>query len=297
MKKYFIILILLFDLICLNALQLTRYYHKNYGIIDRSVFVFDQKPVYSLETSSDQLIITVNNSSIAAQINDQVLENNPVLSSYAFSNLEVETRITIDLNRPAAEIRKYKVEDFLLSGNEYKLVLDIFKYAEPLSDTEINSFIDFYKKVELSKQAVFYEKMLAEWKPPAPEITQPEQEESPVVEKEDSEADNIITASDTEQSTPAVNLLERFKEFYNNLPVVYIIIFAALIIILLIIILIIFSGKKKPVALDLFQNTEKLGSKSFRIKVIKILREAGWEDNMIAEELGISQEEVKNIPQ
>jgi hypothetical protein len=297
MKKYFIILIILFDLICLNALQLTRYYHRNYGIIDRSVFVFDQKPVYSLETASDQLIITVNNSSMAAQINDQVLENNPVLSSYEFSNLAADTRITINLNRSAAGLRKYKVEDFLLSGNEYKLVLDIFKYAEPLSDTEISSFIDFYKKVELSKQAGFYEKMLAEWKPPAPEITQPEQEEITVLEKEEAETDSISAVSETEQSRPGINLLERFKEFYNNIPFIYIIIVAALVIILLIIILIICSGKKRPVAQELFQNTEKLGSKSFRIKVIKILREAGWEDNMIAEELGISPEEVKNIPQ
>lgn len=297
MKKYLIIFILLFILINLNALQLTRYYFKNYGIIDRSVFVFDQRPVYSLEELSDQILINVDNCTLAPDINDQVLSNNPVLSSYAFSNLQTDIRITISLNRAVDETREYKVEEFLLSSQGYKLVVDVFKYAEPVSKAEINAFIDFYRKVELKKQASVYEQLLAGWKPPSRENEKLEEEEKPSeVETEVSETDIPVSDDQKEQKTPTLKLLEQIQQLYHKTPLIYIILAAALIIIFIIIIMIIISSKKRPVASDVFQNKVKLGSKNFRVKVIKILREAGWEDNMIAEELGISQEEVKNIP-
>jgi hypothetical protein len=284
MKKTLFLLILIFNLLILNASQLNKFYHKNYGIADRTVFVFNSNPSYSIEKSDDVVKIIVKESSLHNSIKDLPVKNNPVLSCYAFSKFKNDLVISIHLNRKQTDNRDYGVEDFVLKDKTFKLVIDIFKYKEPLTRDEISSFIEFYNLVQLKEKATRYQKLLTDF------------EELEIEEKEIPIEDKIEETDKSEEKAGDQKTSFKYKNIFNsNLPSLGYIIAGLLFVIVIILILIILNLKKNSKLISVFQNKEKLGSSSFRKKVIKILKEAGWEDNMIAEELSISAEEVKNV--
>jgi len=283
MKKIVLLLLLIFNLFILNALQMNEFYHKNYGIADRTVFVFDSNPSYTIEKSDDVIKIIVKGSSLSNEIKDLPVKDNSVLSCYAFSRSNNDLVISIHLNRQPTDNRDYGVEDFVLKDKTFKLVIDIFKYRNPLTRAEIISFIEFYKLVQLKEKASYYEKLLADFKDP-----EVKDEEIPIEDK-------ISETDKPEEKEDDQKTLSKFRDILNPYwSYLGYIIAGLLFIIVIILILIILNLRKNSKITSVFQNKEKLGSRSFRKKIIKILKEAGWEDDMIAEELSISKEEVKN---
>ncbi|KQC07376.1 MAG: hypothetical protein APR54_01045 [Candidatus Cloacimonas sp. SDB] len=281
MKKIVLLLLLIFNLYILNSLQLNKFYHKNYGIADRTVFVFDSNLSYSIEKSDDVIKIIVKESSLHNSIKDLPLKDNPVLSCYAFSKFKNDLVISIHLNRKQSDNRDYGVEDFVLKDKTFKLVIDIFKYKEPLNRDEISSFIEFYNLVQLKEKANRYQKLLADFKEPE------------IAEKEISTEHKIPEIDESKKTTDQKTSFKYRDILNSDLSSLGYIIAALLFVIVIILILIIINLRKNSKIISVFQNKEKLGSRSFRKKIIKILQEAGWEDNMIAEELSISAEEVK----
>ncbi|MFC1887649.1 hypothetical protein ACFLYK_02460 [Candidatus Cloacimonadota bacterium] len=287
MKRILLLLFFIFNLVLLPGLQLNKFYHKNYGIADRTVFVFDYEPSYFLEETEDSIILLISRSSLSSDIIDLPLENNPVLSSYAFSSREDDLKIVIQINRDISETRKFGVEEFLLRENkEYKLVLDIFKYETPLNRDELNSYINFYNLVELKGKAVELSKKLDEF---------PIEDKLDTDKTEDEITETPEVASTQKKKESGENIFTRLKNFFQfYIPGLNLLIAAILVIAVLILIIVTITLKKKARVKDVFHDKERLGSKSFSLRVIKILKEAGWEDSMIAEELGISLDEVKN---
>jgi len=294
MKKIILIMLLFSNLVILNSLHLDKFYNKNYNFVDRTVFVFNDYPGYIIEKDTDSIIITINRSSFSQDIKDLPMDNNPVLKFYQFFNVNDDLKIIIQLNRDSAEKRKFRFEDFVLKGDVYKLVLDVFKYETPMKINEFNDIIYFYEFVGMQQKVSYYKKMLEDFKLREPG---PQAEEEELL---DSTAEDDKTLEEKTSSIPekqsGQDVLSGFKNIYNSflakINISYLLILA-LFIVAIILVIILISFKKQTKKRDIFHAEEKLGSNNFRMKVIDILREAGWEDQVIADELGITTDEVK----
>jgi len=294
MRKLILLLFLLTSFIVLNSLHLENFYHKNYNFVHRIVFVFDDYPGYTIEKSRNTIKLTINRSSFAHDINELPIEENPVISAFSFLDSYDNLKINIELNRDEDETRDFGMDDFILKGDVYKLVLDVMKYEVPANDEEFNNIIEFYKFVGMQEKTTYYENMLADFNlldQGSDEEIEAEEIPETVIEEENQVIESQEPVLEKQDKKPS-KFVEMFNSIFNNTNFSYILILIliAIVIILGIFLLIIRKQSKRN---DIFHEEEQLGSFNFRVKVIALLKEAGWEDQAIAEELGISIEEVK----
>ena len=87
----------IFNLVLLPGLQLNKFYHKNYGIADRTVFVFDYEPSYFLEETEDSIILLISRSSLSSDIIDRGM----ALTGGGALLREIDTMLTRETGVPA----------------------------------------------------------------------------------------------------------------------------------------------------------------------------------------------------
>ena len=133
----------------LYANNFNRFYHCNYGCIDRTVLVFDSKPEYKVVEYPGYIKIEVWECAPSSEIQD-VQINESVVRSY---KLKTDGSKTIFLIYPSG---KYFVKYFGFEESVYKLVLDIFNVEEPITSEDCFSFSDFYKTIGKPEQALLY---------------------------------------------------------------------------------------------------------------------------------------------
>jgi len=325
MRKFRFLFILSFILLTpsLAASNLKDYYHANYGLVERIVFVFDEYPRYRLREDALSINLSLLDCKKEPTVKSKRVIDNPVISKITFVPTDAFTGVLINT------FEEYKVEDFVFkSNNDYKLVLDIFKYKNPRSPEEALEYADFYRNVNKPQKAAFYDNfadslIIASQNPThseeesLPEVTKhftpdpsytPQENETLTAKLEtpphsSTTTPKMITPSqDTAREPKKAEtklewMPERFKEviidiYHDKMLMISIIIVFGVIFGMLI--MSVLRKLHKP------KKTEEriscsFGSIEFQRVTIKRLLANGWQVQEIAKELNISTQEVEEL--
>jgi hypothetical protein len=285
MKRTFILILLLL-ISLLNANSLIDVYHKDYGVIDRTVLVFDTKPKYEIFKHESDIQINLLECRKDASIQKLDINNNKVITG--FDNLVSEDKVMFIININATQLlvtgEIYEVERMELQGDVFKLVFDIFISTNPQSLFELTSYASFYKTIgnlELAneynnKVLKFHNKLKTQQK-----ITE--------------------TITKRESIKVTTNKLKiSVQKLTSKLNIKLIGIILSTIILLAIIIFLIYKLiYKKAAASDKDKNnlrpTDGFADSTYLEEVAKKLAAKNWKVEEIAKELEISLEEAQKF--
>ncbi len=154
----FVIIFLSFALL-LNSISFQKYYHANFGIIERIVLVFDKKPVKVIEQNNKEIQIVLSNCRKETNIEEKQVLDNLVLEYFRFIEKANEVIVIISLD---TEFVLDKLEYFDEEAKVYKIVLDIFNTKNPETPEEHMSFADYYGALGKKDKAEFHSKRALE---------------------------------------------------------------------------------------------------------------------------------------
>ncbi len=285
-----LIVIFLVLISLLNANFLIDVYHKDYGVIDRTVLVFDTKPDYEILKHESDLQINLPGCRKDASLQEISINNSKVITGFDYVISEEKVMVMININTSQLLVTGeiYKVEGMELQGNVFKLVLDIFIATEPQTLSELTSYASFYEKTGEVKLAEEYKNKVLGIH---------------------NELKNQQETTDTKsmQATAkkeSVNVTEKIKSVVQNISSkldLKIVGFAIGVLILLIIVifLIVKLLRKKTSAFDMdddsIRPTDGFADSAYLEKVAKKLSAKNWEIEEIAKELDLPLEKVQRI--
>ena len=112
MKRAFILMLLVL-ISLLNANFLIDVYHKDYGVIDRTVLVFDTKPNYEILKHESDLQINLHGCRKDASLQKTGINNSKVITGldYLISEDKVMVMININTSQLLVTGEIYKVDD------------------------------------------------------------------------------------------------------------------------------------------------------------------------------------------
>ncbi len=289
MRRTFILLFLVFISI-LNANYLIDVYHKDYGVIDRTVLVFDTRPDYEILKHESDLQINLTGCRKDASLQRLNITNSKVITgvNYLVTKNKVGVSIGINTSQLLITGEIYKVEGMELQGDVFKLVLDIFISTDPQTLSELTSYAAFYEKTGDAKLSEEYNnrvvKLHNELK--TQQKVAGNDPKQAVARKESVKVAEIVKSD--------------FKNIISKLNFKLIgIILSALVLLIVVIVLIIKLSRKKITAFkahddslrpsDGFADIEYLGA------LAKKLDAKDWEADEIAKELELPVEEIQRI--
>ncbi|MCK4696075.1 MAG: hypothetical protein KAT74_09940, partial [Candidatus Cloacimonetes bacterium] len=285
----------------LHCIKLINLYHQNYKEIDRTVLVFDKKPHYSIIKNPSDIQILVSNCLIKDNIKNIRLRNNNVLKSLKIQRKKNQTTIIIRLNKSnqTAKDRTYNLESFEVKGKNYKLILDIFNILEPKTIDEHLSYANFYKSVGFLNKANKHLKIAESLKAPQDvfieqiKVEEIEDEASEITQKPSQE----LIDEEIKQKTPFSEIMSYIQKLVKRINLKNSLPFLIIILVIIVVIMIILNIKrpKTKQKRSLHHTTEGFGSYEFKKKMISKLSEQGWQDEEIAKEMKLTEEQVKNI--
>ena len=321
MRKIRLLLIVGFCMInsLLLANTLKDYYHSNYGPVERVVFVFDEHPRYRLRED----ILSVNLSFLECgkveTIRSTRVLDNPVITNFTFVPTDAFVGVLINTHE------EYRLDTFLLkSGDDYKLVLDIFQHKEPLTPEEAREYAEFYRNVNKDNQALYFEnvadsmiienqradirRLEAEKKAAeeAKEIKEePKKEPSyPVVSKpketikEESVETKQVPDRDEKDNFLKANLPASVYEVLEDIYLDKMLMFSIIVVFGVIFIMLMMSLIRrfhKPAKVKKERPSNSFGTLEFQRVTIRRLLSNGWQTEEIAKELNITTDEVEEL--
>jgi hypothetical protein len=301
MKKIFCLILFIVVIFPLQCIKLNNLYHQNYEEIDRTVLVFDKKPHYSIIKNPSDIQILVSNCLIKDNIKNIRLRNNNVLKSLKIQRKKNQTTIIIRLNisNQTAKDRTYNLESFEVKGKNYKLILDIFNILEPKTIDEHLSYANFYKSVGFLNKANKHLKIAESLKAPQDifieqiKVEEIEDEASEITQKPSQE----LIDEEIKQKTPFSEIMSYIQKLVKRINLKNSLPFLIIILVIIVVIMIILNIKrpKTKQKRSLHHTTEGFGSYEFKKKMISKLSEQGWQDEEIAKEMKLTEEQVKNI--
>jgi len=285
MRRVFI-LSLLMVISFLNASHLVDVYHRDYGVVDRTVLVFDTKPQYKIFTNESNIQINLQGCRKNISLKKLAILNNKVLTGYDYIVSEDQVTAMIDINTSQLPItgETYKVNIMELQEDVFKLVLDIFILANPQSLFELTSYASFYKTTGYFKLAEEYDKLVIDFKD---KIKQ--QENATVQSKQ------IVNPK---KQTKVINNIQSLIQKFNT-EFAFKILGIALFSIFLLIVVIFILSPKKDSKIDLnkklIRPTDGFADDTFMEKVARKLAAKDWKVEEIAKELELPLEKVQKI--
>jgi hypothetical protein len=301
MKKIFCLILFIVVIFPLQCIKLINLYHQNYEEIDRTVLVFDKKPHYSIIKNPSDIQILVSNCLIKDNIKNIRLRNNNVLKSLKIQRKKNQTTIIIRLNisNQTAKDRTYNLESFEVKEKNYKLILDIFNILEPKTIDEHLSYANFYKSVGFLNKANKHLKIAESLKAPQDifieqiKVEEIEDEASEITQKPSQE----LIDEEIKQKTPFSEIMSYIQKLVKRINLKNSLPFLIIILVIIVVIMIILNIKrpKTKQKRSLHHTTEGFGSYEFKKKMISKLSEQGWQDEEIAKEMKLTEEQVKNI--
>ncbi|MBN2461167.1 MAG: hypothetical protein JXB60_06120 [Candidatus Cloacimonetes bacterium] len=304
-KSGTIILLFLISFYLLTAANFNKIYHRDYGEIDRTVLVFDQKPIYSIIENQYNIQIEVLNCAKNESVQNQKLTDSNLLQSFTFYPYDNNLIITIALNESflSKKQTKYYLESLELEREEFKLVLDIFSTRNPRTIAEHQSFANFYNTVGFTQKAKEHLQAIEKLRtsdvktPPAVDkvTDDKEQQEQPITPEE---TEKQIQKTESNVPRTSRNIFNRLVDKLTHLNVytgIIILVILVLIIFLMIFLLNRKPATKTPVRKTTYRSTDGFGDEDFRKKMVAKLAENGWENEAIAKEMNIKVEEVARI--
>ncbi|MCF7912940.1 MAG: hypothetical protein K9M99_10455 [Candidatus Cloacimonetes bacterium] len=314
---FIVVFCMMSSLLMSNTLK--EYYHSNYGPVERVVFVFSEYPRYRLRED----ILSVNLSFLECDKVDGIrtkrVLDNPVISKFTFVPTDAFIGVLINT------YDEYRLDAFLMkSGDDYKLVLDIFRHKVPVTPEEALEYADFYRKVNNDNKALYFENV-------ADSLIISRQNESLRQQREAAKAveEEVITEkpepkpSYPAESKPAVsiprekpaeskvtpdaenrdnflqkNLPDSVYEVLEDIYLDKMLMFSILVVFAVIIIMLIMSFIRR------FHKVEKVkeerpsssfGTLEFQRVTIRRLLANGWQTKEIAKELNMTTEQVEEL--
>ncbi len=286
-KRIFLVFFLSFVSL-INASFLIDVYHKDYGYIVRTVLVFDSKPNYSVIKHEDDIQINILNCRKDATIQNVQVPNSNVLKAFDFLVSKDKVMIVLTMNQTLQLIsgEPYKVELYELSGELFKLVLDVFAIKNPKTLEEVRCFADFYKTIGKTELAEEYYTIASELK-----TVQPTQTVTDSVVKT-REPKNFF-----KKTLQSLTFIESLK---NTLNIKVVIILAAGIVLFIVLIVIISKVTKKKIPKSDFEDKSQrstcgFGDSEFQKKMVLKLAAQEWESEAIAMELNLPLDDVHRM--
>jgi len=289
MKRTFILLCLIFASL-LNANFLIDVYHKDYGIIDRTVLVFDSRPNYEILKHESDLQINLPGCRKDASVQKINIPNSKVITGFDYQVTPDKVVVLVNINTSemlvSGEI--YKVEGMELQADVFKLVLDIFLTANPQTLSELTSYVNFYEKTGEEELAEEYNNKVVELHNKLKaQQDQNKATQKQKVDKKETDRVKEKVRSDFQKLTSKLN----FKLIG--------IILGAIILLLIVVFLIIKLSQKKTSAFeadsDSLRPTDGFADIKYLENLAKDLAAKDWNVDEIAKELELPLETVQRI--
>jgi hypothetical protein len=321
MRKVRLIFIVVFCIMSslLMSNTLKEYYHSNYGPVERVVFVFNEYPRYRLRED----ILSVNLSFLecdkAETIRTKRIYDNPVISKFTFVPTDAFIGVLINT------YEEYRLDAFLMkSGDDYKLVIDVFKHKMPVTPEEALEYADFYRNVNNDNQAAYFENVADSLitarqkaalkklqdeakivekvveipkqkpKPSYPTVSKPAESEK--VNKQEAEhvaSEEIVKDNFLKKNLPA-SVYEVLEDIYLDKMLMFsIVVVFAVIIIMLAMSFIRRFHKASKVKEE--RPSSSFGTLEFQRVTIRRLLANGWLTEEIAKELNMTAEQVEEL--
>ena len=286
MKRAFILFLLVF-VSFLNASLLIDVYHRDYGVIDRTVLVFDTKPHYEILEHKSSIQINLQECCKNSSLQKLDIINNKVLTGYNFLISENKVMVSIDINTSQLleSDEKYIVKIMELQEDVFKLVLDIFISTNPKSLFELTSYASFYETTGYFKLADEYNRLVAEL-------------QNKIKEEEKKSLIQSTQANASQKQSKVTNKIQSLVKKFNT-KFCRKILGLALFTLLLLAVVIIILSRKKPSKLNvnkkIVRSTDGFADNAYLEKVAKELAAKNWGVQEIAKELELPVEEVQNI--
>ena len=288
MRKIIFLVFFLSFVSLINASFLIDVYHKDYGYIVRTVLVFDSKPNYSVLKHQDDIQINILNCRKDATIQNIQVPNCNVIKAFDFlvSKDKVMVVLTINQTQQLISGEPYKVELYELSGELFKLVLDVFAIKNPKTLEEVRSFADFYKTIGKTELAEEYYTIALDMK---------------TVQQTQTITDSTIKTQKPKnifkKTLQSLTFIESLK---STLNIKVVIILVASIILFIVMIVIISKVVKKKVPKSDFEDkiqrsTRGFGDNEFQKKMVLKLAAQEWESEAIAMELNLPLDDVHRM--
>ncbi len=288
MKKKFFLFVFFTITLLLNANIFIDMYHKDYGMIDRTVLIFNSKPNYNIFRNEEEIQINISNCSKDANIINRKFYDSNVLTAYDYlvTKNKITVIITINSSQKLVSGDTYNYEVMEVKDDLFKIVIDIFITKNPKAISELESFASFYNATGNTELADKYNKIAKDMKENLV-VTQP------VTTIQDSV--QVLSQSNYKKK---INLIIQFLK--ENLDTkLTILICIGIFLIAVVIFLISFLLKKKQVIPDIEETSLRplsgFGTDEFRKNMISKLSEKGWNTDAIAQELDLPENNVTRI--
>ncbi len=288
MRKIIFLVFFLSFVSLINASFLIDVYHKDYGYVLRTVLVFDSKPNYSVLKHQDDIQINIMNCRKDATIQNIQIPNSNVLEAFDFlvSKDKVMVVLTINQTQQLISGEPYKVELYELSGELFKLVLDIFAIKNPKTLEEVRSFADFYKTIGKTELADEYYTIASNMKTV---------QQTQIVNKS-----TVKTQKPKKKFMKTLKVPAFLENIQNILNINVIIILTVSIVFIIVLIIIISKVVKKRVPKSDFEDknqrsTQGFGDNEFQKRMVLKLAAQEWESEAIAMELNLPLDDVHRM--
>lgn len=289
MRRTFILIFLVL-ISLLNASFLIDVYYKDYGVINRTVLVFDTKPQYDILKHESDIQINLQKCRKDVSLQKLDLTNSNVVTDYDYQISKDKVMVTININTSQLLVTGeiYKVEGMEIQGDVFKLVLDIFISTNPQTLSELASYAAFYKTTGNDKLADEYQQQVLALN-------------TKIKEQQKSTTTHSTQTVTTKGQAGIINKLKSYIQEFRTKLNMKIIAYAVCAIILLafVIFLIIKFSHKRGSAFDVDGNslrpTDGFAENTFLEKAARDLAAKNWGMEEIAKELELPFEEVQKI--
>jgi len=277
MKKSFTVFIFLLIVTAMYSNIFIDMYHKDYGIIDRSILVFSQKPQFKIIQNENDIQLNIVDCRKDINIQNTRFPNSSVIESFDYYSTEDKVMVIISINREHQLVvgEKYKLEVEEVNDDVFRLILDIYATKRPSTYQHYNSFAYFYDATGKSELAKPYREMADKIKS---EMTPAE-----LTELEQSNSENLQQGN----YTPTRKTIDNMSGFLTPSRIILIII--GILLIVAIIYTVSLVLKPKEIVPDFSNESFRLGNgfgcDSFKRELIYKLEKHFWGVEEIAKEL------------
>ncbi len=286
MKKIFLLTFISF-ITLLNANFLIDAYHKDYGVIDRTVLVFDTKPQYDILKHGSSIEVSLEGCRKDASLQNISIIDSKVITGfdYLISGDGIKVIININTTQLLITGEIYRINGMELQGDVFKLVLDIFISNNPQSLSELSSYASFYEEIGNEELADEYNDKVVK-----------------LHNKTKAQQENAITQVDNSNDKISVFSipLTSAKELISKIDLKILGIVVGLIVLIVVVIILIVKLFRKKTSttdtdIDSLRPIDGFADIVYLKEVAKKLAALKWEVDEIAKELEIPTEEVQRF--
>lgn len=285
MKKALFTILLFMTFVMADAILMQEVYHKDYGVIDRTVLVFNRALDFKVDHHDNVVeILLPNCSRDEAKVSNKIFTNSNIFKSFTYKQNGNNLLMTILLNDDYATANnsEFSVEYLSFQQNVYKIAIDIFATSNPASNEELLSFINFYTTMNQELKAKQYKEKLTL------KIEQDKQRSA----EQTSNPSNPIPQEKAEipGNESLLNTKTQTTIKMYIIPIMIIILVGLLI---WLIIHVLKQGKKAESTAP--KELSPVGREEFRTRVIRKLLDHDWNKRIISLELKVPISEVEEV--